>query len=281
MNYDVLRSSLRAKSDELQLLCGAQIESYIIYLKKLEAEKKKNSDGIWVIANTWFAKLSEDKAANLFISVANKGLYIDGDTVLIQTRGAEIVPEYTYNAYKNLVLLKYPETTFDWGLVYQGDTFNFGKQNGKIVYTHTFGEPFSTERTIIGAYGIIRNGSGEFIEIINKEDITKFRNIAKTKTIWDAWYDRMVLKSIIKRICHIAFKDVVKDIDNEDNENYDLSLVNIKDSMQREAAECQTLAELKEFYDKYINEAEDTNALIALCSKRKNEIKANQNVANS
>lgn len=281
MNYDVLRSSLRAKSDELRLLWGAQIEAYIAYLKKLETEKKKDKNGTWVVANTWFAKFTEDKAVNLFYSVASKGLFIDGDTVLIQCRGVDIVPEYTYNAYKNLVQIKYPETTFDWGLVYQGDTFSFGKQNGKIVYSHTLGDPFSTNRTIVGAYGIIRNRSGEFIETINTEDIAKFRNVAKTKTIWDAWYDRMVLKSVIKRICHIAFKDIVNGIDAEDNENYDLSLVDVNDTMQREVAECQTVAEVKAFYDKYINEVEDTNTLVALCSKRKNEIKANQNVANS
>ena len=279
MDYAKLKSLLQEKAKEAHQVWNAGIEVYISYLQKLEREKKKEGNN-WVVANPWMARLSEDRAASLFSSVANKGLYIDGECVLLQTRGIEVVPEYTYNAYKNLVITKYPDTVFDWGVVYSGDEYTFSKNNGKVTYTHKISDPFATNRTIVGAYGIIRNISGEFIELINKDDIAKFRNIAKTKTVWDAWYDRMVLKSIIKRICTTAFKDVVKEIETEDNENYDLERVNINEEIQNELDACATVAEISSVYNKYINTIGDVNAFTALCSKRKQEIKA-QNVTNS
>jgi hypothetical protein len=274
MDYAKLKSLLQEKAKEAHQVWNAGAEVYISYLQKLEREKKKDGNS-WVAANPWIAKLSEERAASLFASVAAKGLYIDGECVLLQTRGIEVVPEYTYNAYKNLVIAKYPDTVFDWGVVYEGDEYTFSKNNGKVTYTHKILNPFATNRNIVGAYGIIRNSSGEFIELINQTDIAKFRNIAKTKNVWDTWYDRMVLKSVIKRICTTAFKDVVKEIENEDNENYDLDRANINEDIQKELDECKVIADITNVYNKYISKVSDVNAFTALCSKRKQEIKAN------
>lgn len=274
MDYAKLKSLLQEKAKEAHQVWNAGAEVYISYLQKLEREKKKDGNS-WVAANPWIAKLSEERAASLFASVAAKGLYIDGECVLLQTRGIEVVPEYTYNAYKNLVITKYPDTVFDWGVVYEGDEYTFSKNNGKVTYTHKILNPFATNRNIVGAYGIIRNSSGEFIELINQTDIAKFRNIAKTKNVWDTWYDRMVLKSVIKRICTTAFKDVVKEIENEDNENYDLDRANINEDIQKELDECKAIADITIVYNKYINNVSDVNAFTALCSKRKQELKAN------
>lgn len=274
MDYAKLKSLLQDKAKEAHQAWNAGAEVYISYLQKLEREKKKDGNS-WVAANPWIAKLSEERAASLFASVAAKGLYIDGECVLLQTRGIEVVPEYTYNAYKNLVITKYPDTVFDWGVVYEGDEYTFSKNNGKVTYTHKILNPFATNRNIVGAYGIIRNSSGEFIELINQTDIAKFRNIAKTKNVWDTWYDRMVLKSVIKRICTTAFKDVVKEIENEDNENYDLDRANINEDIQKELDECKAIADITIVYNKYINNVSDVNAFTALCSKRKQELKAN------
>lgn len=245
--------------------------AYVAYLRRLETEQVKENGG-YVLRNKWFSRLTDQKAIDLYATVLNKGLVIDGDTVLIQSRGIEIVPDYTYYAYKNLVLRKYPDSKFDFGIVYDGDKFAFRKESGRVIYTHELGSPFALNRKIIGAYGIIKNTSGEFLEIINLEDIEKFRNVARTKTIWDAWFDRMVMKSIIKRICHTSFKDIVESIEKEDNENYDLDMVNISCEIQAELAACMTKADIKAFYDKHLPKSKNVNDLVAMCAKRKAEI---------
>src|SRR5690606_4123369 len=42
-----------------------------------------------------------------------------------------------------------------------------------------------------------------------------------TTSIWDAWLSEMVKKSVVKRACKTHFKDLVADIEEIDNENYD------------------------------------------------------------
>jgi len=269
MNYDAIYRDLTGQN--ATKVQQAAANTYIAYLRKLEREQKKDN-GRYIQANPWMKDVSDQLAIDLFRTVEGKGLYIDGDTVLIQKRGGAIVPDYTYKAYKNLVKVKYPDTTFDFGIVYQGDTFTFRKESGRVLYQHVFGDPFQRGRQIIGAYGIIKNTSGEFIETINIDDIMKFKNISSLKSIWDSWFDRMVLKSVIKRICHISFSDIVKEIEAEDNENNDLDLVNVACEIQTELAECKTVADVLAFYNKYRQTTKNMNELTSICKKRKTEI---------
>lgn len=267
MNYEILKKSLPHNQEA---------ENYIAYLQKLQKEQKRDdATGRYVNANPWFDKFTEDHAIHLFKKVAQKGLAIDGDTVLITCRGINIYPEYTYHAYKNLVSIKFPETTFDFDLVYNTDEYSFRKDSGKVSYTHIIGDPFNISRVIVGAYGIIKNSRGEFIELINMKDIESFRNSAKNKTIWNTWFDRMVKKSIIKRICTVNFKDIVSDVDKEDNENYDPDLADVDNKIQELINSCQTIEELTATYNKLVKESTDTNKIVHLCSIRKNEINAN------
>ncbi len=272
MNYETIYRGLTGPNAGPNATKTQQVaNTYIAYLRKMECEQKKEN-GRYVLANPWMKDVSDQLAIDLFRTVESKGLNIDGDTVLIQKRGMTIVPDYTYKAYKNLVLLKYPDTKFDFGIVYNGDSFAFRKESGRVLYQHIFGDPFQRGRQVIGAYGIIKNASGEFIETINIDDIQKFRNISKMQSIWEAWFDRMVLKSVIKRICHISFSDIVKDIEAEDNENYDLDLVNIACEIQNELASCKTIDEVRAFYEKHRLTTKNMNELTTICSKRKNEI---------
>lgn len=60
---------------------------------------------------------------------------------------------------------------------------------------------------------------------MDKEEILKCKAVAKMKNIWNTWESEMFLKTIIKRACKRFFYDIVKDIDDEDNKDYDLSLL--------------------------------------------------------
>jgi recombination protein RecT len=71
---------------------------------------------------------------------------------------------------------------------------------GRIDHTITFGQD---RGEIIGAYAIIgiRGSSRPLIEIIDKEDIEKFRSLSKSPS-WKMWPGEMVKKCVLKR----AFK---------------------------------------------------------------------------
>lgn len=131
-----------------------------------------------------------------------------------------------YHTYKNRLLEVYPESTIDIQLVYHSDKFSFKKESGKVVYSHEILEPFAKDKKIIGGYCVIKNKLGEFLEIMNDPEIQKCKQVARMKNIWNTWESEMYLKTIIKRACKRFFYDIVKDIEDEDNKNYDLSLIN-------------------------------------------------------
>ena len=161
-----------------------------------------------------------DQMAELFRRVADQKLWFDGVDITLQKTGVT----YGYQAYKNRLLQKYPETTIDLSLVWKGDTYEFHKKNDGITYTHDLSDPFSDrdDGDIIGGYMIISNRRGEFLTTLNEKDIQKRRGVAKTDSIWSQWSSEMALKTVVKRACSFHFKDDFQDIEEVDNQNYSL-----------------------------------------------------------
>lgn len=251
---------------------AVKVGVYINYIHQLSTEKDRSGQ----LKNKWVQFQKEQAFIDIYKKVAIDNLYIDGDSITLTFKG-KLMATYDYQAYKNKVLSIYPNAIFDFQLVYKGDKRSFSKENGKIIYTHNIADPFSDERELIGAYGIIKTPRGEFLETLNKKEIAKLRNTAKTKAIWDAWYDRMVLKSIIKRICKIAFKDQFKNIEVIDNENYDLSQPLHDDSeddatLKELIANCETEEELNNLYRLNTGSVNDEKAFIEALGARKKEI---------
>lgn len=248
-----------------------KVDIYISYLQNLKTEKTKDGK----LANWWFDKVSEQDFANVFKKVANTGLFIDGDSITLNYR-KKLVITYDYHAYKNKVMLSYPETIFDFQIVYKDDSFTFRKESGKVIYSHTIANPFDTKKEIQGAYGVIKNRKGEFIEFLTMDDIDKMKNTSLMKNIWNTWFDRMVLKSIIKRICNIHFKDIVKDIDTIDNETNNLNATNINELIQKDIENAKTQEDLTKIYNENIGTIEDVEGFINLLTEKKKEIKNGQ-----
>lgn len=264
MNYEIIKKGLSEFN-------STHVEVYVKYLKQLETEKAKDGK----LKNYWFAQnVTDQSAIELFKKVALDNLYIDGETITIGYKGKVIVT-YNYQAYKNLVLNIYPESTFDMQNVYKGDEFSFRKESGKVMYSHKITDPFATNREIIGTYCIIKNSRGEFLETLNLEDIKKMRATATTQAVWDAWETEMILKSVIKRSCKRHFKDIVRNVETLDNENYDLELssLNDKDIEIRKLIEnAETQEAIAQIYRDNQNIFSDKSILIKLCGERKNEI---------
>lgn len=190
------------------------VEQYARYVIKLQTEKKKEGGA----KNPWANYKKLDDWVAYFEKVAATGFFIDGENITIGSNGISL----NYQAYKNLVIKKYPEAVFDMQLVKEGEEFTFSKENGKVIYKHTLNNPFSDSK-IIGGYCIIKMRSGEFIELLSLKDLEQIRRTAKTDYIWKQWTSEMYLKTIIKRACKRHFKDAVERLDNMDNENYQLS----------------------------------------------------------
>ena len=259
MNYEAIIKGLKESKPE-------EVNIYISYLRKLETDKDINK----VLKNKWYPYFKEIQAINLFKKVAMDGLFIDGQTITLQYKGGVII-SYNYQAYKNKLLQIYPETTFDIQLVHQGDTFSFKKESGKVFYKHEIKDPFGT-KTIQGAYCVIKNSRGEFLETLNMDEITKMKNVAKTQVIWKAWEGEMVLKSMMKRACKRHFNDIVVNIEKIDNENYELETVNVDFKLKEEIEKCTEVDELSNIYADNKDNIDDEPMFLSLLTKRKEEL---------
>lgn len=187
------------------------VDIYTKYLSTLLTDK-----------NAWMKSRTTDDFVGYFKKVAADGLAIDGVNITLQSTGVS----YNYIAYKNLMLMAYPESVIDVDLVYDGDEFRFEKDSGKVGYHHTIANVFSRdEDKIIGGYCVIKNKRGEFLTTLTRKEIDKHRKVAKTDFIWKSWFREMCLKTIIKKSCKVHFQDIYQNVETLDNENYDLSKI--------------------------------------------------------
>lgn len=217
------------------------------YVQELQLKKRLNKNkNTWEFANPWASKKSADWYADCWQKIEASGLSFDGKHITLNENGVS----YDYVAYKNKMLLAYPETEIDVELVYKGDTFTFAKENGVIQYKHIYINPFAhQDKDIIGGYCIIKNKRGEFLTLLSKSEIEKAKAIAKTKAIWDAWYPEMCKKTVIKKAVKFHFDDIYAQMEEEDNRNYDVE-TQVKETEQ-----------LPEALVNAINEAPDYEAL--------------------
>lgn len=198
------------------------------------------------VKNPWMKSKTPEKLADLFRRVAKEGLVFDGKHVTLQNTGIS----YDYVAYKNKMLLAYPESLVDVGLVYEGDDFETQKESGKVKYEHMIKNPFDQKaENIIGGYCVIKNKRGEFLTLLSKEDIDQHRKAAKTDFIWKAWPKEMYLKTVIKKGCKQHFDDIYSGIEEMDNENYDLeNPLDLDLKWKGEIDAVKSIEELKAYY---------------------------------
>lgn len=223
---------------------SVQVERFAAYCQRLLVEKDR--DG--APKNPWMKTKTAAALAALFNRVAAEGLVFDGKHITLQKRGIT----YDYVAYKNKMLVAYPETKFDLNVVCKGDTFESSNTDGVLTYKHVIADPFAEKPEIIGAFAVIRNKRGDFLTVLNKADIQKHRAVAQTDSIWSAWFKEMVLKTVMRKATKYHFDDVFEGMNEIDNEQYDLDVVILpeEDRTRIEAAVkqlegCKTLEALQ------------------------------------
>lgn len=214
--------------------------NFVSYIEKLSKDNKQK----YIVD-----KYTEAQLAEMFNSVKNQGLVFDGIHITLQNTGIT----YDYVAYKNKMLLVYPESTIDVSLVYAGDEIEFGKESGKVEYKHKIKNPFEQRKDedIIWAYAVIRNKRWEFLTTLNKDELEKHRKTAKTDFIWKAWFAEMCMKTIMKKACKTHFWDIFTEIEEMDNQNYDVENVNVEIVWKDEIEKCSNMSELLWVYERY------------------------------
>lgn len=191
-----------------------QAQKFAAYCVRLFKEQKGG-----VPKNPWMQTKTPEQLAQLFKRVAAEGIVFDGVHVTLQSTGVN----YDYVAYKNKMLVAYPESEIDIQVVYEGDEFSCYKQNGLVFYNHTIKDPFNgKDEDIKGTYCVIKNKRGNFITSMGRDEISKHRRVAKTDYIWAQWFKEMCMKTVMKKACKLHFNDIYTTIEDMDNENTDV-----------------------------------------------------------
>lgn len=248
------------------------------YIADLKTKKKKDESKNWVVANPWASQKTPAFWEDCWNKLQQIGLKFDGKHITIDVNGLN----FDYVAYKNKMLLAYPESKIDVELVYKGDDFSFNKENGVITYSHTFKNPFEhKDADIIGGYCVIKNKRGEFLTTLSTEEIEKARKVAKTQTIWKQWYSDMCKKTVVKKAVKFHFDDVYAEMEEEDNRNYDLDKIEapeeniLSEALKNAISQAKDITSLKAIYDREYNGLK-TAALkaefVSLCTLRKGEL---------
>jgi len=230
----------------------ANAENFASYIVRISLDPK----------NVWMKTKGEQEMADLYKRVAKDGLVFDGKHITLQSTGVS----YDYVAYKNKMLIAYPESKIDMALVYEGDEFSVAKESGSVMYHHNLKDPFKREdKNIIGGYCVIINKRGDFITTLSLADIEKHRKVAKTDFIWKQWFAEMALKTVIKKAIKQHFDDIYQGIEELDNENYNLeNPIGLDIKIKQEIDAIGTMEELTKYYNANKGKGADFDKAIAV-----------------
>jgi len=249
MNKEKLISILPVQTTDEE---KANAENFASYIVRISLDPK----------NIFMKTKGEQEMADLYKRVAKDGLVFDGKHITLQSTGVS----YDYVAYKNKMLIAYPESKIDMALVYKDDEFSASKESGSVIYHHNIANPFSREdKDIIGGYCVIQNKRGEFLTTLGSADIDKHRKVAKTDFIWRQWFAEMCLKTVIKKACKQHFDDVYENIEALDNENYNLeNPIGLDIKIKQEIDAITTMEELTKYYQANKGKGADFDRYIAI-----------------
>ena len=261
------------KEEIIKALSGfkeEKVEQFATYCVRLALEIDKKTEKP---KNKWITKKTAEQLAVYFKRVAqDEGMFLDGVNITLTNRGIQ----YDYKAYKNRVLLVYPESIIDNQLVYKDDVFKFRKESGKVIYSHEINNPFEQkDEDVIGAYCVIKNRRGEFLTTLGLEDIKKHRKVAKTDKIWQEWFKEMCLKTVIKKSCSVHFNDITTNMEQLDNEsNYDVeNPQNIEIDDKAKIDEISSLIVLRKFYSDNKDKFTKNPELLKYIQKKQADLK--------
>lgn len=245
MNIKTIKDLL---SEKTSINEKGDLEFYLKYITDLSKDVYTSGEKKGQRKNTWIDFKSDDDLVNYYMLARKAGFEIDGKHISIQSTGLS----FDYVAYKNKMLIAYPESIIDLQLVYEGDDISFSKDSGKIIYSHKINNPFanSKDKKIIGGYCVIKNKRGEFLTTLNSDELEKHRKVAKTDYIWQQWFSEMALKTVIKKAVKYHFDDIFTDIVEEDNKENDIEKpIDIELEWKQEIEAITTIEDLKKYWE--------------------------------
>jgi recombination protein RecT len=185
--------------------------------------------------------LDRNSLMQTFMKAAQDGLLLDG-------REAAAVPYKSQVNYLPMVdgIIKLMHNsglikTISVDVAYTNDCFEYEKGSNAHVKHMPLLSGDRGERLAVWCYVKTVN-DGEYIEIMDMKSIEDCRRVAKSQNVWNAWYDQMAKKTILKRMAKLLPKsDALSTVLKMDDETNYKEPVNVTPEKQT-----QPLSRLKE-----------------------------------
>lgn len=202
-----------------------------------------------------------------FMKAAQDGLLLDG-------REAAAVPYKSQVNYLPMVdgIIKLMHNsgnikTISVDVAYTNDCFEYEKGSNAHVKHMPLLSGDRGERLAVWCY-VKTTNDGEYIEIMDMKQVEDCRKVAKSQNVWNAWYDQMAKKTILKRMAKLLPKsdalNTVLKMDDETNykepvnitPNEDRPLSRLEQSIGMKGADVEQAA--NDLLEKYSKEQNDT-----------------------
>jgi hypothetical protein len=227
-------NNLRKVLDNLTFPTNVQSNNFILNILEIAQIKSKGQ-----YTNIWLWNCDKNYFDNIINKLSKINLPLDGKHVTLTSRGITL----DYIAYKNKFLSIYPNAEIDFDLVYNDDEFFIKKENGKVLYQHKIGNPFSKKReNLIGAYCVIKIQSrGEFQVTLDLEELKKHEQLSNMKYLYSQWWVELYKKTIIRKALKFHFEDDFEDFNKIDDEGMDNDFNNLKPKIEDKTDEINNL----------------------------------------
>jgi recombination protein RecT len=157
--------------------------------------------------NTYLAGCNPQSIQDAIINVAAIGLtlnpaygyaYLVPENVKVGTQRVNLCQLRI--SFKGLMKIATDSGGIEWvkaEIVKKNDTFTYRGPCEMPIHEM---QPFGDRGNTVGVYCIAKTQSGDYLtDIMDLAEINKCKNAAKTKAVWDNWFEEMAKKAIIKR----------------------------------------------------------------------------------
>ena len=190
-----------------------------------------------------------------FLKAAQDGLLLDG-------REAAAVPYKSQVNYLPMVdgIIKLMHNsgnikTISVDVAYTNDCFEYEKGSNAYVKHMPLLSGDRGERLAVWCY-VKTTNDGEYIEIMDMKQVEDCRKVAKSQNVWNAWYDQMAKKTILKRMAKLLPKsDALNTCLKKDDETNYQELVNVTPNPDKQDKPLSRLKEAMGMNDQEVEQA--------------------------
>ncbi len=190
--------------------------------RQMEVNKFISVAKLTLNKNPKLVQADRNSLMQTFMKAAQDGLYLDGREAAAVLYGNQVnylpMVEGVIKLMHNSGLIK----TISAEVVYENDCFEYELGSKPFVKHIPLLVGDRGNRICVYCYVQTAN-DGEFVEILNMQEVEQCKQVAKTQAVWNKWFDQMAKKTAIHRIAkrlpkNDAINSVVR-IEDEDMVN--------------------------------------------------------------